>query len=119
MTSRFWTICAIPLLQMGAAAALLVMTLLGERAAEKENHSVEAVDLKAGQVVTRVAGLKQPQRIALIPLTAEIRRRALLSSTSGIPEGQELIVTNRADLQHRRISVPSVESVELGGERQS
>jgi DNA-binding beta-propeller fold protein YncE len=66
--------------------------------AAAEDHSVEAVDLKAGRVVTRVTGLKQPQRVALIPPTAEIRRRALLSSTSGIPEGQELIVTNRGDL---------------------
>jgi hypothetical protein len=63
-----------------------------------ENHSVEAVDLKLGRVVTRVTGLKQPQRIALIPLTPEIRRLALLSSRSGIPEGQELIVTNARDL---------------------
>ena len=63
-----------------------------------EDHSVEALDLKAGRVVTRVTGVKQPQRIALIPLTAEILRLALLSSTSGIPEGQELIVTNKGDL---------------------
>ena len=59
-----------------------------------ENHSVEAVDLKAGRVTTRVSGSRQPQRISLIPPSAEIRRRALLSSTSEIPEGQELIVTN-------------------------
>ena len=63
-----------------------------------ENHSVEAVDLKAGRVVSRVIGSKQPQRISLISPTAEIRRRALLSSTSGIPEWQELIVTNGEDL---------------------
>jgi hypothetical protein len=63
-----------------------------------EDHSVEAVDLKAGQVATSVTGLKQPHKIALIPLTAEIRRRALLSATSGIPEAQDLIVTNKADL---------------------
>src|SRR6185295_18450187 len=42
-----------------------------------ENHSVEAVDLKAGRVTTRLTGLRQPQRIALFPLTAEIRRLAL------------------------------------------
>jgi hypothetical protein len=35
MTYRFWTICGIPLLPMGAAAVVLLMTLLGERAAEK------------------------------------------------------------------------------------
>jgi hypothetical protein len=63
-----------------------------------ENHSVEAVDLKAGRVVTRATGSRQPQRIALIPVTAEIRRLALLSSASGIPEEQDLIVTNRGDL---------------------
>jgi hypothetical protein len=63
-----------------------------------EDHSVETVDLKAGRVVSRVAGLKQPHRVALMPLTSEIRRRALLSSTSGIPEMQDLIVTNKADL---------------------
>jgi len=63
-----------------------------------ENHSVEAVDLKAGRVVSRIIGSKQPQRISLISPTAEIRRRALLSSTSGIPEWQELIVTNGEDL---------------------
>ena len=38
MTYRFWTICAIPLLPMGAAAVMLLMTLLGERAAEKLEH---------------------------------------------------------------------------------
>lgn len=63
-----------------------------------ENHSVEAIDLKAGRVTTRVTGSRQPQRISLIPPSAEIRRRALLSSTSEIPEGQELIVTNAEDL---------------------
>jgi hypothetical protein len=66
--------------------------------AAAEDHSVEAVDLKAGRVVARITGSKQPHRIALIPLTAEIRRRALLSSTSGIPQAQDLIVTNKADL---------------------
>ena len=43
MTSRFWTICAIPLLPMGAAAAVLVMTLLGERAADKPEHRMVVV----------------------------------------------------------------------------
>jgi hypothetical protein len=43
MTSRFWTICAIPLLPMGAAAAVLVMTLLGERAAAKPEHGMIVV----------------------------------------------------------------------------
>jgi hypothetical protein len=43
MTSRFWTICAIPLLPMGAAAAVLVMTLLGERVAAKPEHRMIVV----------------------------------------------------------------------------
>jgi hypothetical protein len=43
MTSRFWTICAIPLLPMGAAAAVLLMTLLGERTAEKPEHRMVVV----------------------------------------------------------------------------
>jgi hypothetical protein len=43
MTSRFWTICAIPLLPMGAAAAVLVMTLLGERAEAKPEHRMIVV----------------------------------------------------------------------------
>src|SRR5262249_35270515 len=66
--------------------------------AAPEDHSVEAVDLKAGRVVTRVSGLQQPHRVALIPVPSEVRRRALLSSTSGIPLGQDLIVTNKTDL---------------------
>ena len=40
MASRFWTICAIPLLPMGVAAALLVVTLLSERATAKSEHQV-------------------------------------------------------------------------------
>jgi hypothetical protein len=43
MTSRFWTICAIPLLPIGVAAAVLVMTLLGERAAAKPEHRMIVV----------------------------------------------------------------------------
>jgi hypothetical protein len=35
MTSRFWTICAIPLLPIGAAAVVLVTTLFSERLAAK------------------------------------------------------------------------------------
>ena len=38
MTSRFWTICVIPLLPMSAAAAVLVTTWLGERATAKPEH---------------------------------------------------------------------------------
>src|SRR5262245_5518308 len=66
--------------------------------AAAQDHSVEAIDLKAGQVVARVTGSKQPHRIALIPLAADIRRRALLSPMSGIPEAEDLIVTNKGDL---------------------
>jgi hypothetical protein len=43
MTSRFWTICAIPFLPMGAAAVVLLMTLLGEHAAEKPEHRTVVV----------------------------------------------------------------------------
>jgi len=43
MTCRFWTICAIPFLPMGAAAVVLLMTLLGERAAEKPEHRTVVV----------------------------------------------------------------------------
>jgi len=43
MTYRFWTIFAIPLLPMGAAAVVLLMTLLGERAAEKPEHRMVVV----------------------------------------------------------------------------
>ena len=43
MTSRFWTICAIPFLPMGAAAVVLLMTLLGERAAARPEHRMIGV----------------------------------------------------------------------------
>jgi len=62
------------------------------------DHSVEAVDLKAGRVISRLTGSKRPHRVALIPLSFETRKLALLSSTSGMPEAQELMVTNKADL---------------------
>ena len=43
MTSRFWTICAIPFLPMGAAAVVLLMTLLGERArVSGTGHSLQS-----------------------------------------------------------------------------
>jgi len=66
--------------------------------AAAEDHSVETVDLKAGRLVSRVTGLKQPRRVAVIPLTADIRRQALLSPMSGIPEAQDLMVTDKSDL---------------------
>jgi len=63
-----------------------------------EDHSVEVVDLRTGRVVARVTGLKQPHRVALLPLTANVRRDALLSPTSGVPEQQDLIITSKATL---------------------
>ncbi|HZP87752.1 MAG TPA: hypothetical protein VFB54_13130 [Burkholderiales bacterium] len=78
----------------------LAVDVTGEKlfVAASADHSVEAVDLKAGQVAARLTGLKQPRRVALLPLTAEIRGMALLSSTSGVPQWPALIVTNGADL---------------------
>ena len=43
MTSRFWSICAIPFLPMGAATVALAMTLLGERALANPEHPMVVV----------------------------------------------------------------------------
>jgi hypothetical protein len=43
MTSRFWTICTIPLLPMGAAAVVLLMTLLGQRPAANPEQQMVVV----------------------------------------------------------------------------